>query len=142
MYRYSSPTSWSNDAIRLWILISRNEPLVVPTTNIDRLAGLNAIVSSSTWDRYCCSRIRWQLHFQMEAIPVCSNGVFVRLKIPADTDFAVSADILRIRRGDIAAGNGCDLDTLPAWLRRREATDVCVNPVADRTECIVICIVM
>ena len=90
---------------------------MVPTSDIDRLAGLNAVVSSSTGHSDCCSRVRRHLHFQVEAIPVCSNGVFVRLEIPADADFAVPADILRVRRSDVAAGDGRDVDTLPARLR-------------------------
>jgi hypothetical protein len=104
---------------------------MVPTANINRLASLNAIVSSPTGHRHRRSCIRWQLHFQVEAIPVCSNGIFVRLKVPANADFTISADVLRIRRRDVAAGNGCDVDTLPAWLCGREATDVCVDPIAD-----------
>lgn len=120
-----------NVAIPSRLLISRNKPLMVPTANINRLASLNAIVSSPTGHRHRRSCIRWQLHFQVEAIPVCSNGIFVRLKVPANADFTISADVLRIRRRDVAAGNGCDVDTLPAWLCGREATDVCVDPIAD-----------
>ena len=62
---------------------------------------------------------------------MCSDGVLVGLEVPADMDFAVSADVLRVGGGDVAAGDGCNVDTLPAWLRGRESTDVCVDPVTD-----------
>jgi hypothetical protein len=91
---------------------------MISTANINRVTGLNSILPSPTRHRYCCSSVWWQLHLQMEAVSVCSDGVVVGLEVPTHTDFAVQADILRIRRGDVATRYGCDVDTLPARLRR------------------------
>jgi len=71
-----------------------------------------------------------------------SNSILIGLEIPPDADFAVPTDVLRTRRSDVAAWDGSDVDALPAWLRGSEAADVGVDPVADGTEGVVVCIVV
>jgi hypothetical protein len=112
---------------------------MIPATNINRLASLNTTVSSPARYSHSRSSIRRQLDFQVEAIPVNSNCIFVGFKVPAYADFAVPADVLRVRGRDVSAGDGSDFDALPAWLGGREAADVGVDPVADCAEGVVVC---
>jgi hypothetical protein len=106
---------------------------------MNRIAGLNTTVSSPARYGHSRSSIRRQLHFQVEAIPVSRNCILVELEAPAYADFAVAANVLRVRGRDVSTGDGSDFHALPAWLGGREATDVSVDPVADCAEGVVVC---
>jgi hypothetical protein len=112
---------------------------MIPATKINRLASLNTTVSSPARYTHIRSSIRRQLDFQVEAVPVSRNRILIGFKVPAYADFAVAANILRVRGRDVSAGDGSDFDALPAWFCWREAADVGVDPVADCAEGVVVC---
>lgn len=111
---------------------------MVAATYIDGLVELHAIVSPTTGNRHCASGVRWQLNVQMEAVPMRGNSILVGLEPPTHTYFTVLANITTVCRCDVATWNGRNLSTLPTWLRRRETTNVGMDPVAYRPKSVVI----